>query len=100
MIGSGVNLIIDTMTMNNMFKKLVKGKGIVMGLSKAEIDENKISGTGFFGAGNKSWKLVVSKKLTNGPGLQKGLLIKVWILVKEVYQYSTNKKNVNRRWVK
>ena len=32
MIGSGVDLIIDTMTMNNMFKKLDKGKVVVMGL--------------------------------------------------------------------
>ena len=31
-------MIIDTMTMKNMFKKLDKGKGIVMGLSKVEID--------------------------------------------------------------
>ena len=35
MIGSGVDMILDTMTMNNMFKKLDKGKGVVMGLSKA-----------------------------------------------------------------
>ena len=54
MIGSGVDMIIDPATMNNMFKKLDKGKGVVMGLSKAEIDENKIEGTGLFGAGNKS----------------------------------------------
>ena len=33
LIGSGVDMIIDTMTMNNMFKKLDKGKCIVMGLS-------------------------------------------------------------------
>jgi hypothetical protein len=58
MIGSGVDMIIDTMTMNNMFKKLDKGKGIVMGLLKAEIDENKISGTGLFGSGNESGKIV------------------------------------------
>ena len=35
MIGFGVDMIIDTMTMNNMFKKLDKGKGVVVGLSKA-----------------------------------------------------------------
>ena len=33
-----------------------------MGLSKAEIDENKISGTGLFGAGNKSGKISRTKK--------------------------------------
>jgi hypothetical protein len=48
MIGSGVDMILDTMTMNHMFEKLDKGKGIVMGLSKQEIDENKISGSGLF----------------------------------------------------
>ena len=42
MIGSGVEMIMDPMTLNNMFKKIVKGKGVVMGLSKAEIDENTI----------------------------------------------------------
>ena len=56
MIGSGVDMIIDTMTMSNMFKKIDKGKGVVMGLSKAEIDENKMEGTGLFGSGNKSGK--------------------------------------------
>ena len=73
MIGSGVDMIIDTMTMNNMFKKLDKGKGIVIGLSKAEIDENKISGTGLFGSGNKSGKISRFKKQINAPGLQKEL---------------------------
>ena len=62
MIGLGVDMIIDTMTMNNMFKKLDKGKGIVMGLSKQEINENKISGSGLFGSGNKSGKISRTKK--------------------------------------
>ena len=62
MIGSGVDMILDTMTMNNMFKKLDKGKGVVMGLSKAEIDENKMEGTGLFGAGNNSGKISRTKK--------------------------------------
>jgi hypothetical protein len=44
MIAFGVDMILDTMTMNNMFKKIDKGKGIVMDLSKAEIDENTICG--------------------------------------------------------
>ena len=43
MIGSSVDMILDTMTMNNMFKKLDKGKGVVMGLSKAEILEQETS---------------------------------------------------------
>jgi hypothetical protein len=54
MIGSGVDMIIDTMTMKNVFKKLNKGKGIVMRLSQSEINENKMEGTGLFGAGDKS----------------------------------------------
>jgi hypothetical protein len=62
MIGSGVDMILDTMAMNNMFKKLDKGKGIVMGLSKQEIDENKIEGTGLFESGNKSGKISRTKK--------------------------------------
>ena len=62
MIGSGVDIIMDTMTINNMFKKLDKGKDIVMGLSKQEIDSNKISGTGLFGSGNKSGKISRTKK--------------------------------------
>ena len=74
MIGSGVDLIIDTMTMNNMFKKLDKGKGIVMGLSKAEIDENKISGTGLFGAGNKSGKISRFKKANKWAGFSENLV--------------------------
>ena len=79
MIGFGVDMIIDTMTMKNMFKKLDRGKGVVMGLSKAEIDENKISGTGLFGAGNKSGKISRFKKRTNGPGFLKILSIPEWI---------------------
>jgi hypothetical protein len=62
MIGSEVDMILDTMTMNIMFIKLDKGKGIVMGLSKQEINENKISGSGLFGSGNKSGKISRTKK--------------------------------------
>ena len=76
MIGSGVDLIIDTMTMNNMFKKIDKGKGIVMGLSKAEIDENKIEGTGLFGSGNKSGKLSRFKKANKWTGFSEGVVNK------------------------
>jgi hypothetical protein len=76
MIGSGVDMIIDTMTMNNMFKKLDKGKGIVMGLSKAEIDENKISGTGLFGSGNKSGKISRFKKANKWTGFAEGVVNK------------------------
>jgi hypothetical protein len=56
MIGSGVEMIIYPMTLNNMLKKLDKGKGIVVGLSKQKIDENKMEGTGLLGSGNKSGK--------------------------------------------
>jgi hypothetical protein len=62
MIGSGVDMIIDTMTMKNMFKKLDRGKGVVMGLSQSEINENKMEGTGLFGSGNKSGKISRTKK--------------------------------------
>ena len=74
MIGSGVDMIIDTMTMNNMFKKLDKGKGIVMGLSKAEIDENKIEGTGLFGSGNRSGKISRTKKAGKWLDFTKGAI--------------------------
>ena len=46
MIGNGVEIIIDPMTFNKFFLKLDKGKGIVMVLSKQEIDENKTERTG------------------------------------------------------
>ena len=74
MIGSEVDMILDTMTMNIMFIKLDKGKGIVMGLSKAEIDENKISGTGLFGAGNKSGKISRFKKANRWTDFSEGLV--------------------------
>jgi len=76
MIGSGVDMIIDTMTMNNMFKKLDRGKGIVMGLSKAEIDENKMEGTGLFGSGNKSGKISRFKKANKWTGFAEGVVNK------------------------
>jgi hypothetical protein len=74
MIGSGVDMILDTMTMNNMFKKLDKGKGVVMGLSKAEIDENKMEGTGLFGAGNRSGKISRFKKAKKWTGFAENLV--------------------------
>jgi hypothetical protein len=73
MIGSSVDLIIDIMTMNNMLKKLDKGKGIVMGLSNAEIDENKIEGTGLFGSSNKSGKISRFKKVNTWTGFSEGV---------------------------
>ena len=76
MIGSGVDMIIDTMTMNNMFKKLDRGKGIVMGLSKAELDENKMEGTGLFGSGNKSGKISRFKKANKWTGFAEGVVNK------------------------
>ena len=55
MFGSGVDMIIDTMTFNNMMKKLERGKGAVLSMSRADIEENKMEGTGLFaGAGKKS----------------------------------------------
>jgi|GEM_PF-4754914 hypothetical protein len=46
MIGSGVDMIIDPKTMRNMSKKLEKGKGVVVLLSRDGIDENTMEGTG------------------------------------------------------
>ena len=47
-----------------------------MGLSKAEIDENKISGTGLFGAGNKSGKISRFKKANKWTTFSEGLVNK------------------------
>jgi hypothetical protein len=74
MIGSGVDMILDTMTLNNMFKKIDKGKGVVVGLSKQEIDSNKISGTGLFGSGNKSGKISRFKKANKWTDFSEGLV--------------------------
>ena len=75
MIGSGVDMIIDTMTMKNMFKNLDKGKGVVVGLSKAEIDENKLDWTGLFvGSGNKSGKISRFKKANKWTGFSENLV--------------------------
>ena len=62
MFGSGVDMIIDTMTFNNMMKKLERGKGAVISMSGAEIEENKVNGTGLFGSGNKLGKISRIKK--------------------------------------
>jgi hypothetical protein len=63
MLGSGVDLIIDPMTYHNMAKKLDKGKGAIINMGSAEIEQNKMEGTGLFaGAGNKSGKISRMKK--------------------------------------
>jgi hypothetical protein len=63
MFGSGVDLIIDPMTYHNMAKKLDKGKGAIINMGSAEIEQNKMEGTGLFaGAGNKSGKISRMKK--------------------------------------
>jgi len=63
MFGSGVDMIIDPMTFNNMMKKLERGKGAVISMSGGEIDQNKMEGTGLFaGSGNKSGKIWRIKK--------------------------------------
>ena len=62
MFGSGVDMIIDTMTFNNLMKKLERGKGAVISMSGAEIEQNKMEGTGLFGSGNKSGKISRIKK--------------------------------------
>ena len=45
-----------------------------MGLSKAEIDENKMEGTGLFGAGNKSGKILRTKKAGKWLDFTKGAI--------------------------
>ena len=58
MFGGGVDMIIDPMTYNNMMKKLERGKGAIISMSGAEIEQNKMEGTGLFaGAGKKSGKI-------------------------------------------
>jgi hypothetical protein len=76
MIDFGVDMIIHTMTMKNVFKKLDNGKGVVMGLLKAEIDENKMEGTGLFGAGNKSGKISRFKKVNQWTGFSERVVNK------------------------
>lgn len=63
MVGSGVDLIVDTMSFHHMMKKLDKGKGAIIKMGSSEIDMNKTEGTGLFlGAGNKSGKISRIKK--------------------------------------
>jgi len=63
MFGSGVDMIIDTMTFNNMMKKLERGKGAAISMSGAEIEQNEKEGTGLFGgSGNKSGEISRIKK--------------------------------------
>jgi len=54
-------------------KKIDRCKGIFIGLSKQEINEIKMEGTGLYGSGNKSGKICRFKKKTNALGFQKGL---------------------------
>jgi hypothetical protein len=44
MIGSGSDIILHMMTMNKIFKDIDRGKDIVIGLSKQEIDGKKYQG--------------------------------------------------------
>ena len=46
MFGKGVDMIIDPMTFNNMMKKLERGKGAVISMSGADIEQNRMEGTG------------------------------------------------------
>jgi len=63
MFGSGVDMIIDTMTFNNMMKKLERGKGAIISMSGADIENNRVEGTGLFaGSGKKSGKISRIKK--------------------------------------
>ena len=67
MFGSGVDMIIDPMTFNNMMKKLERGKGAVISMSGADIEQNRMEGTGLFaGSGKKSGKISRIKKSVSG----------------------------------
>ena len=58
MFGKGVDMIIDPMTYNNMMQKLERGRGAVISMSGADIEQNKMEGTSLFaGAGKKSGKI-------------------------------------------
>ena len=63
MFGGGVDMIIDPMTYNNMMKKLERGKGAIISMSGADIENNRVEGTGLFaGSGKKSGKISRIKK--------------------------------------
>jgi hypothetical protein len=63
MFGKGVDMIIEPMIFNNMMKKLERGKGAFISMSGADIENNKVEGTGLFaGAGRKSGKISRIKK--------------------------------------
>jgi hypothetical protein len=63
MVGSGVDLIVDPMTYNNMMKKLDRAKGVIIKMGMDEIEMNRMEGTGLFMvAGNKSGKISRIKK--------------------------------------
>jgi len=66
MVGSGVDIIIDPKTFHNLSKKLNNGKGAVFKMGPAEINMNKMEGSGLFaGSGNKSGKINRFKKATS-----------------------------------
>ena len=59
----GTSIIETPMTFNNMMKKLDRGKGAVISMSGADIEQNKMEGTGLFaGSGKKSGKISRIKK--------------------------------------
>ena len=63
MFGSGTDMIVDPLNYKNLLKKLERGKGAVMSMGNAELEENEIQGSGLFaGSGNKSGKISRIKK--------------------------------------
>lgn len=94
MVGKGVDVIIDPMTFHNLSKKLNKGKGAVFKIGPAEINMNKMEGSGLFaGSGNKSGKINRLKKAEKwrdfaGDTVDRGLdLGKKGV---DIYQQATN----------
>ena len=63
MFGNGTDMIIDPMTFNNIMKKIDRGNGAIISMSRGEIENDKMEGTGLFaGAGRTSGKISRIKK--------------------------------------
>ena len=71
-----------------------------MGLSKAEIDENRISGTGLFGSGNKSGKISRFKKANKWTGFAENLVNTGMDLGERCLSIMNKQKIENLRWEK
>jgi hypothetical protein len=72
-----------------------------MSLSKAEIDENKLEGTGFFvGSGNKSGKISRFKKANKWTGFSENLVNTGMDLGERGLEIFNKQKKDNHLWDK